>query len=151
MPKIRNADLLPARMAIRAMLEYEHPVTRCGVMMSASMQLRALDDELKQRLTHYEEAFNALVRKYGSPPKEGGNPVVAKDAPERPQFNEEVAELNKTEVEIKNTIAAKDLTCRNEDGEREMIEPKGSAFFDLGDLLIMEPAKPAPKPKEKKR
>ena len=141
MPKITNAEVGLARRALRALLDYEHPKTRNGLRQAVVLQIRAMERELRPHAEAYQESFNALVKRYGTSKDGSGSDesfVVAADSASRPVFNREVAELDKIEIEVRGTLKLADLKCRDENGELIEIEPRGSAYTDLGDLLIIE-------------
>lgn len=139
MPTIKNEAIPLARRAIRALQEYEHPVTRAGIRQATALKFMALERLLRERAADVEERFNELVRKYGElrNPDEPDSVSVAKDSPKRPAFNREVRELNQVELEVPDRLAVllSELRVRDENGE--LVEVECGRIADLGDLLIV--------------
>ena len=151
----RNEDIMPARRAIRSILDYKHPRSRCGIRNGPMLTLKTLDRKLRERGEILDDATLELLDRYGKrkDPAKRETAVVGKDSPNRAAYFADLADLMKQEFETEERycVTLEDLMVRDENGELE--DMYNGQIADLGPFLRDAAKTPAsePTPKSNKR
>lgn len=145
--KIKNEEIMPARLAIRALLNYEHPLTRAGVRQETTLKFMGLDRQLRQHGEDYDAAMKELVTRYGEE-KVPGDPdtsFIGKDSPYRGTFLRERRALDRLDFEIEDRFQVKlsELKVRDENGD--LVDIECGQIAHLGPILLDDRGEAEPK------